>query len=344
MLIDHADDFRANVTLIRDLESAGLDMVWIPEAYGFDAVSRIGYLAAVTSTIQIGSGIINAFSRTAGCIAQTAAGLDDVSDGRFVLGLGASGPQVIEGFHGLPFVQPMTRIREYIAACRMAWRREPLMLDGRVVTVPLPATAGTGLGKALKLINRPVRERIPIFWASLMGKSVEATAELADGWLPAFFDPERFDTVWGPDLRRGLAARDPSLGPLQIATGGLVGIGDRLVGDAATRILDRLRPSMALYLGGMGARGANFYNTICQRYGYVEAARQVQESYLSGDKARAAALVPSELLRDTNLVGPPTYIRERIEAYRAAGVTQLWVTPTEGDNPVGTIDRLRRLI
>ncbi len=218
MGINYSGDFHSDVARVQQLEAAGLDLVWVPEAYSFDAVSLMGFLAAKTSTIQIGSGILNTYSRTATCIAQTAAGLDYVSGGRFVLGLGASGPQVIEGFHGVPYEKPMARIRDYINICRMVWRREKVVYDGKAVQIPLPEGQGTGLGKPLKLINHPVREDIPIFWASLMGLSVTATAQYADGWLPIFFDPERFHTVWGDELKKGtrptrrVARQTPDLG------------------------------------------------------------------------------------------------------------------------------------
>ncbi len=201
-----------------------------------------------------------------------------------MLGLGASGPQVVEGFHGVPYDKPMARIRDYINVCRMVWRREPVVYDGPTVTIPLPADQGSGLSKPLKLINHPVRSNIPIFWASLMGLSVTATAEHADGWLPIFFDPEKFHTVWGDELKAGLAKRDPSLGALQISAGGMVAIGDELVGDAATKVLDKGRNQLALYVGGMGARDKNFYNTICQKYGYVDEAIEIQDLYLSGQE------------------------------------------------------------
>lgn len=343
MSINYSGDFHADVKRVQELEAAGLDLVWVPEAYSFDAVSQMGYLAAKTSTIQIGSGILNVYSRTATCMAQTAAGLDFVSGGRFVLGLGASGPQVVEGFHGVPYDKPMARIRDYIEVCRMTWRRERVVHDGQAVKIPLPEGEGTGLGKPLKLINHPVREDIPIFWASLMGLSVTATAQYADGWLPIFFDPEKFHTVWGDELKKGAAQRDPSLGTLQISAGGMVAIGDEYAGDAADRVLDLSRPSVALYVGGMGARDKNFYNTICQKYGYVDEAIEIQDLYLSGRKDEAAAKVPAEMLRKTNLVGPAGLVAERIAAYREAGVTHLSVTPVGGD-PVATVERLRALV
>ena len=342
MMINYSGDFHADVRKVQELEAAGLDLVWVPEAYSFDAVSQMGYLAASTSTITIGSGILNVFSRTASCMAQTAAGLDFVSDGRFVLGLGASGPQVIEGFHGVPYDKPMPRIRDYINVCRMVWRREPVVYEGSAVQVPLPAGQGTGLAKPLKLINHPVRSEIPIYWASLMGLSVKETAKLADGWLPIYFDPEKFHTVWGDDLKAGLAERDAARGPLQISAGGMTAIGDEFAGDGGTRVLDMARPQYALYIGGMGARDKNFYNTICQKYGYVDEAIEIQDLYLDGKKQEAAAKVPAEMLANTNLVGPKGYVKERIAAYKEAGVTYLQVMPI-GD-ATATVEQLRELI
>ena len=343
MMISYSGDFKADVEKVIALEKAGLDVVWVPEAYSFDAVSQMGYLAAKTNTIEIGSAILNVFSRTATCMAQTAAGLDHVSDGRFILGLGASGPQVIEGFHGVPYEKPMPRIRDYINVCRMTMKREKVIYDGPTVQVPLPEGQGTGMGKALKLINHPVRDTVPIFWASLMGLSVKNTAEHADGWIPIFFDPEKYHNVWGDDIKAGTAKRDASLGPLQISAGGMVGIGEDLVGDKADAILDFARPTTALYTGGMGARDKNFYNTILQKYGYVDEAIAIQDNYLAGDKEKAASLVPADMLRDTNLVGPKSYVKDRLAAYSEAGVTHLTVTPVGGD-PVETIDTLKSLL
>jgi F420-dependent oxidoreductase-like protein len=343
MTINYTGDFKGDVQRVVDLEHAGLDTVWIAEAYSFDSVSQIGYIAAKTSTIEIGTGILNAYSRTATAVAQTAAGCDFVSDGRFILGLGASGPQVIEGFHGVAYEKPLTRIREYIDVVRMLLRREKLVYDGSVVKLPLPGGEGTGLGKPLKLINHPVRDTVPIFWASLMGKSVAATAEVADGWLPIFFDPERFGDVWGADLDAGLARRDPSLGPLQISAGGMLAIGDEYAGDGADPILDLARPMLALYIGGMGARDKNFYNTIAQKYGFGDEAREIQDLYLDGKKDEAAAKVPRAMLAGTSLVGPEGYIKERLAAYREAGVTHLSISPMGADH-VKMVEHLRSLI
>jgi F420-dependent oxidoreductase-like protein len=343
MQLNYAGGFKETVQQIVDLEQAGLDIVWVAEAYSFDAISQMGYLAAKTDRIQIGSGIVNVYSRTPALMAMTFAGLDYVSDGRIICGLGASGPQVVEGFHGVPYDKPMTRIKEYIDVCRMVWRRDKLVYGGQTVKVPLPDGEGTGLGKPLKLINHPVRSDIPIWWASLMGKSVEATAEVADGWLPIMYIPERADRVWGEQLRAGLAKRSPDLGPLDICAGGLTAIGEDLMGEAATKIRDYGRPMTALYVGGMGARGKNFYNDLARRYGFEDAAVRIQDLYLDGKKDEAAAEVPAEWLEKSSLVGPPSYVKERVAAFKEAGVTVLAVNPI-GPDAVKTIETLRAIV
>ncbi len=344
MTINYAGGFKETVDQVVALERAGLDIVWVAEAYSFDAISQIGYLAAKTERIEIGTGILNVYSRTPALMAMTAAGCDYVSDGRFVLGLGASGPQVVEGFHGVPYEKPMARIKEYIESCRMIWKREQKFeYHGQVVDVPLPEGQGTGLGKPLKIINHPVRPSIPIWWASLMGLSVTATAEVADGWLPIFFDPDKFQQVWGNELKSGLAKRSAELAPLQIQAGGMVAIGEEFVGDLAAKVLDASRPHVALYVGGMGARDQNFYNTIARKYGYEREAAEIQDLYLDGKKAEAAAAVPEEMLRGINLVGPPSLVKERIGAYKEAGVTVLNVQAV-GPDPVRTVETLRGLL
>jgi F420-dependent oxidoreductase-like protein len=343
MNLSYAGGFKETAQQIVDLEQAGLDMVWVAEAYSFDAVSQMGYLAAKTERIEIGSGIVNVYSRTPALMAMTFAGLDYVSDGRIICGLGASGPQVIEGFHGVPYEKPMQRIKEYIEVCRTVWRREVLTYDGQTVQIPLPEGQGTGLGRPLKLINRPVRADIPIWWASLMGLSVAATAELADGWLPVMFIPERADRVWGDDLRKGAAKRSPDLAPLEIAAGGIVAIGEDLVGDKADRIRDMARPGTALYVGGMGARGKNFYNDVARRYGFVDEAIEIQDLYLDGKKDEAAAKVPAEWLEKSSLVGPRSYVAERVAAYKEAGVTVLTVQAS-GPEAVKTVEQLRSIV
>lgn len=344
MMINYAGGFKEAVQRVVDLEKAGLDQVWIAEAYSFDAISQVGYLAAKTERVEIGTGIVNVYSRTAALMAMTAAGCDYVSDGRFILGLGASGPQVIEGFHGVPYEKPMVRIKEYIEACRMIWKREEKFeYHGQTVQVPLPEGQGTGLGKPLKIINHPLRSDIPIWWASLKGLSVTATAELADGWLPIMFIPEKFQNVWGKELKAGTAKRDPNRKPLDIAAGGMLAIDDSLTGDARTKILDFGRPNMALYVGGMGARGKNFYNDIAVAYGYEKEAAEVQDLYLEGKKDEAAAALPGEWLELANLVGPKSYIKERVGAFKEAGVTVLSVNPV-GPNAVQQIETLRDIV
>jgi F420-dependent oxidoreductase-like protein len=222
----------------------------------------------------------------------------------------------------------------------MAWRRERLEFDGAAVRLPLPPAEGTGLGRPLKLVNQLVRDRIPIWWASLMGKSVAATAELADGWLPTFFIPDRAEQVWGEQLRAGLALRSHALGPLQIAAAAPVAIGEDL---PVAELRDRGRAQIALYVGGMGARGKNFYNTIAQLYGFEAEAAQIQDLYLAGKKDEAAAMVPDEWLRLSSLIGPRSHVAERLAAYREAGVTVLTLEPLLG-NARETIEQMRELV
>ncbi len=265
MMLNYSGGFRESVDRVVELEKAGLDQVLIPEAYSFDAISQVGFLAAKTSTVEIGTGIINVFSRSAALVAMTAAGCDYVSEGRFLLGLGASGPQVIEGFHGVPYEKPMQRIKEYVEACRLILKRaEPFNYQGQTFQAPLPAGQGTGNAKALKIINHPVRSEIPIWWASLMGRSVEATAEIADGWLPIMFIPEKFRRVWGSALDAGLAKRDAARGPLQISAGGMLAIDEKLTGEAQTAVLDHDRAHMALYVGGMGRAARTSTTTFAE--------------------------------------------------------------------------------
>ena len=322
MSLNYAGGFAETVTELADYEKAGLDIVFVAEAYSFDAVSQLGYIAAKTERLQIASGILQLYSRTPTLTAMTAAGLDYVSGGRFVLGIGASGPQVIEGWHGVPYDAPVGRTRELIEICRMVWRRERLSYDGRYYKLPLPPALGTGLGKPLKLINHPVRERIPIMVAAVGPKNVALTAELAEGWQPFFYLPEKAAEVWGEPVAEGMAKRDPALGPLDV-----VAQAPLMIGDDVTGYRDLARPFFALYIGGMGARGRNFYHTLAHRLGYGAAADQIQDAYLDGRKAEAETLVPAELLEQTSLIGPEGYVRERLAAFREAGATTLTVIP-----------------
>jgi F420-dependent oxidoreductase-like protein len=338
MTLNYAGGHEQSAKQAAELEKVGLDIVWVAEAYSFDAPTFMGYLAAKTERLEIGSAILPIYSRTPTLIAMTAAGLDALSDGRAVLGLGASGPQVIEGFHGVPYDRPLTRTREIIDICRKVWAREaPLTHDGAVYHIPLPEGQGTGLGKALKIINHPVRPRIPIWVAALGEKNVAMTAEVADGWLPIFFVPEKAKDVFGPSLAEGAAKRDASLDTLQIAAGGIFAIGEE---SEVAPIRDLGRAAAALYIGGMGAKGKNFYNALARRYGYEKEAEEIQELYLSGKKSEAAALVPNDLLEATSLCGPESYLKDRIAAMAEVGVTHLNVTPV-GADPVAMIEKLR---
>ena len=317
MALNYAGGFSETVAELADYEKAGLDIVFVPEAYSFDAVSQLGYIAAKTQRLEIASGILQLYTRTPTLTAMTAAGLDYVSGGRFTLGLGASGPQVIEGWHGVPYDAPVGRTREIIEICRQVWRRERLEHTGPHYQIPLPAGRGTGLGKPLKLINHPVRERIPIVVAALGPKNVELAA--------------------------GRARRDPSLPPLDV-----VGQAPLAIGDDVAGYRELARPVFALYIGGMGPhrdRGRNFYYELAVRFGFEAAASACQDAYLDGRKDDAAALVPAELLAGTSLIGPEGYVAERVAGMAESGVTTLNVTPlapTHADR-VRLIERIREL-
>ncbi|MHB2028025.1 MAG: LLM class F420-dependent oxidoreductase [Acidimicrobiales bacterium] len=324
-MLSYSGGFARAAHEVAEMERAGLDLVWVAEAYGFDSPSLMGYLAALTQQVEIGAAILPIYTRTPTLIAMTGAGIDALCDGRFHLGLGASGPQVIEGFHGVPYTNPLGRTREIVEICRDVWRREePLVHSGKNFTLPLPPELGTGLGKALKIIAHPLRSEIPIWIASLGEKNVELTAEIANGWLPILFIPERANDVWGRALRAGAAKRDASLGELMISAGGLLAIGE---GDEITALRELQRPMVALYVGGMGAKGKNFYNELAIRYGFASEAAIIQDLYLAGNKKAAEAAVPDEFLELTTLCGPPSYVRERIAAFREAGITHLQVHP-----------------
>jgi len=332
---------RTAANQVAALERVGLDMVWVAEPYGFDAPTLMGYLAAKTERVEIAAGILNIFSRTPGTLLQTIAGIDHLSGGRAVLGLGASGPQVIEGFHGIAFDRPVARTRELVDLIRRGLKRENLTSEG-IFTLPLPADQGLGLGKPLRLLIRPERSTVPIYVAALGPKSVESAAEYADGWLPFLFHPEKAASVWGEALGRAAQRRPTDLAPLEVAAGGMVAIGEDVKGA-----LDLMRPTYALYVGGMGARGKNFYNDLAVAYGYGDGAREIQDLYLSGHQREAAAKVPTEWLEAGNLVGPSSYVRERIAAFVEAGVTNLQVTPLSaeaGSDPAATIAQVKEWI
>jgi len=339
--INYAGGFKEVAAEVADLEKAGLDVVFVPEAYSFDAISALGYLAAATERVELASGILQLYTRTPTLTAMTAAGLDYVSDGRYILGLGASGPQVIEGFHGVPYDNPIGRTREVVEICRQVWRRERLQYQGKHYTIPLPEGQGTGLGKSLKLINHPVRERIPVLLAALGPKNVELAAEIAEGWQPIFYLPEKAKDVWGDALDAGYAKRDAALGPMDIYAGPALAIGDNVEG-----MREFIKPHIALYIGGMGAKGKNFYHNVATKYGYGAEADRIQELYLAGDKDGAAKVVPDDLVRDISLIGSREFVKERVAAFRESGVTVLNVVPmgaTTADR-VKLIEELRDLV
>ena len=322
MMLNYAGGFTETVSELADFERAGLQIVFVPEAYSFDAVSQLGFVAARTSRLQLASGIMQLYTRTPTLTAMTAAGLDYVSGGRFNLGIGVSGPQVIEGWHGVPYDAPIGRTRETIEICRAVWRRERLVHDGKNYKIPLPHGQGTGLGKALKLINHPVRDRIPIILAAVGPKNTAMAAELAEGWQPIFYFPEKAAGIWGSALTAGKARRDPSLPGLDVIAQATLAIGDD-VDD----LVDLGRPVMALYVGGMGARGQNFYTKLASDYGYPDEAIAIQDAYLDGRKDEAAALVPRSLLEGISLIGTRSHVAERISALKESGVTTLNVQP-----------------
>jgi F420-dependent oxidoreductase-like protein len=306
------EGFAQAVDEVAEFEAAGADLVVVPEAYSFDAVSQLGYLAARTRTMELASGVMQLYTRTPTLTAMTAAGLDYVSGGRFSLGLGVSGPQVIEGFHGVAYDAPLARTREVVEICRRVWRREPLVHAGERYRIPLPPA------RPLKLINRPVRDRIPILLAAMGPRNVALAAEIADGWQALFLDPAAAPEVFGPALAAGRARRDPALGPLDI----MVPV-PFAVTEPTERLLGPHRAQLALYIGGMGT----FSNDLIRRYGYAGEAATIQGLFRSGRRAEAAAAVPEPLLHATALVGPPGRLRDRVAALAAAGVTTLLVSP-----------------
>ncbi|GAB2817366.1 LLM class F420-dependent oxidoreductase [Streptomyces sp. NPDC054796] len=332
--LQYADNPRQAADDVARLEAAGLDAVWVAEAYGFDSPTVMGYLAARTERMLIGAAILNVYSRTPALIAQTGAGLDALSDGRALIGLGASGPQVVEGWHGKPYDKPLGRTRETVELCRRIWRREVIDHHG-ITDMPLPPEKGGKLGKPLKILTRPVREEIPLYVAALGPANVRMTAEVADGWLPHLFVPEKAANVWGEALAEGTAKRDPARGPLETVAGTVLA-----VGEGAEAVRETLRPLIALYIGGMGAKGKNFYNDVARAYGYEEAAEKVQDLYLAGKKKEAEAAVPDEFCELVSLCGPEGYVRDRLEAFREAGVTMLNVVPV-GPDPAGLIEQVK---
>jgi F420-dependent oxidoreductase-like protein len=315
--------FPEAVELAQHAEALGFESVWAPEAYGTDAVSLLGALAARTERIGLGTGIVNVFSRTPALLAQTAATLDLISGGRFILGLGTSGHQVVSGWHGMAFEQPLLRMRETIAIVRQVLRRDRLIFDGEVFH----------LDKGLKLLARPMRDRVPIFLATLTPGGLRLTGELADGWIPTLFAPDHMD-LFRPELEAGARIAGRSLDSLAIAPHVPISID-----DDRGRARDRLRPWVALYVGGMGSRSKNFYNDLVSRYGFADEARTLQELYLGGKQLEAIRRVSDALVDAISIAGPPSYVRTRLEVWASAGVTTILASVHDKTQP----ERLRTL-
>jgi F420-dependent oxidoreductase-like protein len=302
------------IALAQEAERLGYDSAWSAEAWGTDAVTVLAWLAATTTTLKVGAGIMQIPARTPAMTAMTAATLDLMSGGRVLLGLGTSGPQVVEGWHGQSFGKPLGRTREYVEIVRAAIRRELVEHEGDHYAIPYGGADATGLGKPLKLMMRPLREEIPIYLAAIGPKNVALAAEIADGWLPVWVSPEKLGDVFGD----ALAAAKPGF---DVAAFGVpVALSDDL---QAAR--DFVKPHLALYVGGMGAKGQNYYNALVGRYGYEHEAREIQELYLGGKKMEAIAAVPDALVDEVALVGPRERIADRLDAWRESGVTTLLV-------------------
>jgi F420-dependent oxidoreductase-like protein len=305
------------LSIVQEAERLGYDSVWAAEAYGSDAATVLAWLAAGTSTIKLGSAIFQIPARSAAMTAMTAATLDQISDGRMLLGIGASGPQVAEGWHGQRFGKQLQRTREYVEVVRMALRRERVEYHGETIELPLP----DGPGKALKLTIAPVQESIPVYLAAIGPKNTALAGEIADGWIPTLFSPEHVADV-RPLLEEGAQAGGRSLDGFDIAPTVNVYVTDDVEAGR-----NAMRPFIALYVGGMGSRDKNFYNHLVQRYGFEDAAKKVQDLYLEGKRDEAMAALPDELIDTVAICGPKDRVRERLAVYRDAGVGTLGVSP-----------------
>jgi F420-dependent oxidoreductase-like protein len=303
--------------VVQEAERLGYDSVWAAEAYGSDAASVLAWLAAGTTRIRLGSAIFQMPGRTPALTAMTAATIDELSAGRMILGIGSSGPQVAEGWHGQRFARQLQRTREYVGVVRMALARERVQFQGETIELPLPG----GPGKALKLMIAPVQERIPVYLAAIGPKNTALAGEIADGWLPTFFSPEHV-AGFRALLEEGAGRAGRSLDGFEIAPTVQAYVSDD---HAAAR--DLMRPVLALYIGGMGSRKQNFYNNLVQRYGFEQAAREVQDLYLDGKREEAGAALPDELIDMVSLCGPGDVVRDRLAAFRDAGVGSLLVSP-----------------
>src|SRR4051794_2176011 len=318
--------------IVQTAESLGYDSVWTAEAYGSDSATILGWIAGQTTKIKIGSAIFQIPGRSPAMTAMTAATLDQLSDGRMLLGIGSSGPQVSEGWHGVRFANQLARTREYIAIVRMALERQRVEFHGEHYELPLP----DGPGKALKLTIKPVQDQIPIYLAAIGPKNTALAGEIADGWIPTLLSPE-FLPELRKNLEEGAATAGRTLENFDIAPTVNVFITDDL---AAAR--DATRPFVGLYVGGMGSKKQNFYNALMKRYGYEDAAEEGQNLYLEGKKEEAMAALPADFLDQVSLIGPRDVVRERLKVYRDNGVGTLGVTPLAFDK-AGRLEQMKAL-
>jgi F420-dependent oxidoreductase-like protein len=324
-----------DMAFVKEADRLGYYSAWAAEAYGSDVVVPLAWIAAQTERIKVASGIMQMSARTPACAAMTAMTLDQLSNGRFLLGLGASGPQVVEGWHGVPYGKPLKRTREYIEILRAVWAREkPLEHQGEHYQIPYRGPGSTGLGKPLKSILHG--RQIPIYVAAIGPKSVAQTAALADGWLPIYYSPYRAPQLYQPSLDEGFRKAGRVTGPDAFDTAVTVTV---IPTDDVQKGLDALKPMLALYIGGMGARGKNFYNELACRYGFESEAKKIQDLYLDGKKAEAAAVVPDVLCDEIALVGPKARIRDRLAAWRAAPIGTMIV----GTSGIDTIRMMAEL-
>jgi F420-dependent oxidoreductase-like protein len=303
--------------VVQEAERLGYDSVWAAEAYGSDAATVLAWLAAGTTQIKLGSAIFQMPGRSAAMTAMTAATIDELSGGRMVLGIGSSGPQVAEGWHGQRFAHQLQRTRDYVAVVRMALARERVAFQGETIELPLPG----GPGKPLKLMISPQQERMPIYLAAIGPKNTALAGEIADGWIPTFFSPEHV-AEFRELLQEGADGAGRSMGSFDIAP--TVNV---YISNDRSLARNLMRPVLALYIGGMGSRKQNFYNSLMQRYGFEQAAREIQDLYLEGKKEQAGEAIPDELIDMISLCGPREVVRDRLAAFRAAGVGTLMVTP-----------------
>ncbi len=316
-----------DMDLVLEAERLGYHSVWAAEAWGSDAVTVLTWVGSRTERIRLGSAILQMPARTPAMTAMTAVTLNELSSGRFILGLGASGPQVVEGWHGQPFGKPLVRSREYVDIVRAILARDaPLVHDGPHYQIPYRGLDATGLGKPLKLITHPAHE-LPIYLASIGPRNVALTAEIADGWLPVFFSPDKSPAIYRDALEAGFAAggrTDPS-------TFDVAPTVSAIVADDVEAARAAVKPTLALYVGGMGARGRNFYFDLACRYGYADAAEEIQDHYLGGRRLAATKAVPDDLVDEVALVGTRSMVADRLDTWRRAGVTTLIVNAPDSD-------------